>query len=204
VIEKIDFKKKLKDLYNPPKKDPVILDIPEMNFLMIDGIGDPNTAQLYKDSVSALYSLSYGLKFAVKRDQGIDYGVLPLEGLWWTEDMEDFSVDRKEDWLWTMMIMQPEYITPDLVEEIREEVTRKKNPPLIDDIRFEVYSEGVCVQLMHVGPYADEAPNIVRMHEYACQQGYSLTGKHHEIYLKDPTRTAPERLLTILRQPIKK
>ena len=204
MTEKIDLKKKFKELYNPPKKEPVILEIPEMNFLMIDGVGDPNTAQQYKDSVSALYSLAYGIKFAVKKRQEIDYGVLPLEGLWWAEDMEKFSTDKKDDWLWTMMIMQPEYVNSELVQEIREEVKQKKNPPLIEDIRFESYSEGVCVQLMHVGPYADEAPNIERMHEYAFQQGYSLVGKHHEIYLKDPTRSAPEKLLTVLRQPIKR
>ena len=202
MIEKIDLKRELKHLYNPPKKEPVILEIPPMNFLMIDGTGDPNTAQEYKDAVSSLYPLAYGLKFAIKKSQGIDYGVLPLEGLWWVEDMREFSVESKDDWLWTMMIMQPEYVTPELVEEIRVEVKKKKDPPLLDRIRFEAYDEGLCVQLMHIGPYADEAPNIARMHEYAIEKGYKLSGKHHEIYLKDPTRTAPGNLKTIVRQPI--
>lgn len=202
--EKIDFKKELKHLYNPPKKEPVIVEIPSMNFLMIDGKGDPNTAQEYKDAVSSLYALAYGLKFAIKKSQGIDYGVLPLEGLWWAVDMQEFSVERKEDWLWTAMIMQPEYVTLELVEELRVEVKKKKDPPSIDKIRLEAYAEGLCVQLMHIGPYADEAPNIERMHEYAIAQGYELAGKHHEIYLSDPNRTAPERLKTIIRQPIRK
>lgn len=202
--EKIDFKKELKHLYNPPKKEPILLEIPPMNFLMIDGKGDPNTAQEYKDAVSSLYPLAYGLKFAVKKSQGIDYGVMPLEGLWWVEDMQEFSVEKKDDWLWTAMIMQPEYVTLDLVEEIRIEVKKKKDLPLIDNICFEAYDEGLCVQLMHIGPYADEAPNIARMHQYAIDQGYELAGKHHEIYLSDPNRTAPERLKTILRQPIRK
>jgi hypothetical protein len=204
MSEKIDFKNQLKHLYNPPKKEPVILEIPPMNFLMIDGKGDPNTAKEYKDAVSSLFPLAYGLKFAIKKFQGIDYGVLPLEGLWWAEDMREFSVHKKDEWLWTMMIMQPEYVTVELVEEIRIEVKKKKYPPLIDNIRFEAYDEGLCVQLMHIGPYADEAPNIARMHEYAVGQGNELAGKHHEIYLKDPTRTAPERLMTVLRQPIRK
>lgn len=199
---KIDLKKEWKHLYNPPKKEPVIVDVPPMNFLMLDGHGDPNNSPLFQDAMSTLYPLSYALKFAVKKTQEIDYAVMPPEGLWWVPDMSKFSLDRKDEWLWTLMIRQPEYVTVDLVEQIRPEVAAKKNPPLIDQVRFESYHEGASVQLMHIGPYADEAPNIARMHAFAEEQGYQLHGKHHEIYLNDANRTAPERLKTVLRQPL--
>jgi hypothetical protein len=202
MMKKVDFKKELKHLYRPSQKKPEIVLVPQMNFLMVDGKGDPNTSQDYKDAVTSLYSLAYGLKFRIKKTLDVDYGVMPLEGLWWAEDMTQFSVNRKDDWLWTMMIMQPEYVTSELVAEVREEVDRKKKPPKIASIRFEGYAEGESVQLMHIGPYENEAPNIARMHAYATEQGFQLIGKHHEIYLNDPTRTAPERLKTVLRQPI--
>ncbi|MBI9043596.1 MAG: GyrI-like domain-containing protein [Anaerolineaceae bacterium] len=203
-MEKIDYKKQLKNLYGPSTKKPVIVDVPEMNFLMIDGHGDPNTSIEFKQAVSSLYPLAYGLKFAVKKRKEIDFGVLPLEGLWWAEEMADFSVDDKSNWDWTLMIMQPEFVTAELVEEITAEVARKKNPEALAKIRFETYHEGSSVQLMHIGPFADEGPNIARMHAFAEEEGYHLAGKHHEIYLKDFTKTAPERMKTILRQPIKK
>ena len=204
MTEKIDLKKNWKDLYNPSKKEPAFVEVPSFNYLMIDGHGDPNTSQEFKDAVSSLYPLAYALKFAVKKRLGIDYGVMPLEGLWWCEDMSKFSTDDKSSWDWTLMILQPEWVTAELVEELRREVKQKKNPPKIDQIRFEEYQEGLVVCLMHIGPFADEGPNIQRMHEYAETQGYKKTGKHHEIYLNDFTKTAPERLKTILRQPIKK
>jgi hypothetical protein len=204
MTTKIDYKKEFKTLYNPPKKEPVIVDVPEMNFLMIDGKGDPNTAQEYKDAVSTLYPVAYTIKFAVKKGLEVDFGVMPLEGLWWVPDMEMFSMEDKDAWLWTAMIMQPEKVTFELFEEAVAQTREKKNPPVIDKIRFESYHEGLSVQLMHIGPYADEAPNIERMHAYAIGQGYELRGKHHEIYLSDPNRTAPERLKTVIRQPIGK
>jgi hypothetical protein len=204
MATKIDYKKELKTLYNPPKKEPVIVDVPAMNYLMIDGKGDPNTAQEYKDAVSTLYPVAYTIKFAVKKGMEIDFGVMPLEGLWWAPDMAKFSVEDKSDWLWTAMIMQPEHVTAELFEEAVVQTREKKNPPSIDKVRFEAYHEGTCVQLMHIGPYADEAPNIERMHAYAFEGGYKLRGKHHEIYLSDPNRTAPERLKTVIRQPVEK
>ena len=204
MTEKFDLKKTWKDLYNPSKKEPVIVDIPAFNFLKVDGHGDPNTSQEFKDVVSSLYPLAYALKFAVKKRQGIDYAVMPLEGLWWCEDMKNFSTDDKSNWDWTLMILQPEWVTSDLVNEIRQEVKQKKKPPKIDQIRFEEYHEGMVVCLMHIGPFAEEGPNIQRMHNYAKNLGYKNTGKHHEIYLNDFTKTAPERLKTILRQPVGK
>lgn len=201
---KIDLKKEWKHLYKPSAKQPVIVDVPAMNFLMLDGKGDPNNSPLFQDAMSTLYPLAYALKFAVKKAQEIDYTVMPPQGLWWVPDMSQFSIDSKDDWLWTLMIMQPEYVTSDLVEQVRPEVAAKKNPPLIDRVRFESYHEGTSVQLMHIGPYDAEAPNIERMHAFAEEQGYALRGKHHEIYLNDANRTAPERLKTVLRQPVSK
>ena len=201
-MKKIDFKKEWKDFYKPSKKEPSIVEVPARNFLMINGQGNPNTSQIYQDSVSALFSLAYALKFAVRKHQEVDYSVLPLEGLWWVEDMQEFTVESKDDWLWTMMILQPEYVTPGLVEEMTAEVQKKKNPPLLEKVRYEEYAEGLSVQLMHAGPYTDEAPNIERMHQYAFDKGYELRSKHHEIYLKGPPRSAPENWLTVLRQPI--
>ena len=204
MTTKIDYKKEFKTLYNPPKKEPVIVDIPAMNFLMVDGRGDPNTAQEYKDAITTLYTLAYTIKFAAKKAMEVDFVVMPLEGLWWVPDMALFSVEDKSAWWWTAMIMQPEQVTVELFEESVEQAREKKNPPSIDKIRLESTHEGTSVQLMHIGPYADEGPNIARMHAYALEQGYELRGKHHEIYLSDPNRTAPERLKTVIRQPIEK
>jgi hypothetical protein len=204
MTDKIDLKKEMKPLYNPSKKEPAIVEVPRMNYLMVDGHGDPNNNPLFQDAVSSLYPLAYGLKFAVKKQQGINYGVMPLQGLWWTENMEEFSENDKSNWDWTVMIMQPEWVTEALVEEIRTQVKAKKNPPLIDKIRFETYTEGTVVTLLHIGPFADEGPNIARMHAFAEAQGFELAGKHHEIYLSDFSKTAPERMRIVLRQPIRR
>lgn len=204
MAEKIDLRKEWKHLYRPSKKEPVIVDVPSMNFLMIDGHGDPNTSQEFKDAAASLFPFAYAIKFAVKKAQGMNFSVMPLEGLWWVEDMSKFSVDDKSAWDWTLMIMQPEYVTQALIEEIRPQVAAKKNPPSLSKIRFEQYHEAQAVQIMHIGPYADEGPNIAWLHTVAKEQGYELRGKHHEIYLSDANKTAPERLKTVLRQPIQK
>jgi hypothetical protein len=203
-MAKVDFKKELKHLYNPSRKAFSIVDVPPMSFVMIDGHGDPNTAPEYQQVVEALYAVAYGLKFMIKQEQGIDYGVLPLEGLWWVDDMAQFSTEAKEDWDWTMMIMQPEWVTAEMVERARADVARKKNPPALPRLRFEAYHEGLAVQILYIGPYAEEGPTIARMHAFAEDEGYALRGKHHEIYLSDPRRTAPDKLKTVIRQPVRK
>ncbi|TKJ29790.1 MAG: hypothetical protein CEE40_07405 [Chloroflexi bacterium B3_Chlor] len=200
---KIDFKKELKHLYRPSAKEVALVDVPEMNFLMIDGRGDPNTSQEYQEALEALYAVSYALKFMVKKSEAtVDYVVMPLEGLWWTEDMTEFSMDDKDIWKWTAMIMQPEYVTRAFVDEALREVEEKKNPPALSKTRFESYHEGLAVQIMHIGPYSEEAPTIEKLHAFARERGYQLRGKHHEIYLSDPRRTAPDRLKTVIRQPV--
>jgi hypothetical protein len=203
MIAKVDFKKSLKQLYNPPKGGFHIVDVPPSNFLMIDGRGDPNTSMDFQQAMDALYSLSYGLKFTLK-SHGYDHIVPPLEGLWWIENMEEFNFSNKNRWEWTMMIMQPEWINHEWVEKVRMDVLKKKSNPLIVKARFEQYIEGISVQKLYIGAYEDEAPTIAEMHQYIVTNGYQINGKHHELYLGNPRKTPPEKLQTILRQPIRK
>jgi hypothetical protein len=195
----VDFKKELKDLYNPSSKEVSVVDVPALNFLMIDGEGAPASSQ-YIQAVEALFSVSYALKFMVKKQKGIDYGVMPLEGLWWMDDMTQFSVERKDEWKWTSMIMQPKPVTIADVKEAVEQVQKKKNPPALPKLKYENFHEGLAAQIMHIGPFSAEGPNVAKIHAYILNSGHKLSGKHHEIYLNDLTRTAPEKLKTILRQ----
>lgn len=203
-MPKTDFKKELKHLYNPPRRFTVV-DVPPMAFLMIDGHGDPNTAQAYKDAVEALYAVAYKVKFASKRELDQDYVVPPLEGLWWAKDMDLFVSRDKSAWDWTMMIMQPEWISCEMLEEAVQQVARTKDLPALSRVRLETYHEGLAVQIMHTGSYDDEGPVIARMHhEFMPENGYEPAGKHHEIYLGDPRRVAPEKLKTVIRQPVRR
>jgi hypothetical protein len=203
----LDLRKQFKHLYQPSAKKFSSVDVPPLNFLMIDGAGNPNTSQDYRDALEALYGLSYTLKFGVKQGKygkkTYDYPVMALEGLWWMDDMREFTEARKDDWKWTMMIMQPDIITPDQVELARADLIKKKHPVSAAKIRFESYHEGLSAQIMYFGPYADEGPTIQRLHAFIVESGHRLRGKHHEIYLGDPRRTAPEKLKTVIRQPMK-
>jgi len=195
---KIDHKKELKHLYKPSPKKVEFIEVPAM----IDGKGNPNTAQEYKDSIETLFPLSYALKFMVKKSElGMDYAVMPLEGLWWAEDMSLFNANKKDDWLWTSMMMQPDFITVEMVEEAMENVREKKNPAALDKVRFESFAEGKAAQIMHLGPFSEEGPTIEKLHAAIKEKGYQLSGKHHEIYLSDTRRAAPENWKTIIRQP---
>jgi len=199
---KIDFKRELRELY-APGRTPVLVEVPEMAFLMIDGRGDPNTADSYREAIEALYAVSYTVKFAVKRGPAeIDFGVMPLEGLWWSEDPTVFSTGDKSAWNWTAMIMQPELVKADIVEEARHQAAAKKSLPALELLRYERFAEGPAAQVMYVGPYQDEGPTIAALHAFIAEHGGTLTGKHHEIYLGDPRRAAPEKLKTVIRQPL--
>lgn len=200
---KTDFKKEL-DAYQAKRGQFRVLDVPTMQFLMVDGHGDPNTAPEYAQALEALYPLAYKLKFASKRELGRDYVVMPLEGLWWADNMDSFTTGRnKSQWDWTMMIMVPDWIDAAMLAEARDQVSAKDRPARLDDVRLETLTEGWCVQTLHVGSYDDEAPLLDRMHnEFIPEQGLRMTGKHHEIYLGDPRKVAPEKLRTILRQPV--
>ena len=202
-MEKVDFKKTLKNLYAPKKKFEIV-DVPEMQFIMVDGHGDPNTAQEYADAVEALYAVAYKMKFMSKKQLEKDYTVPPLEGLWWAQDMDTYLTRDKSAWDWTMMIMTPDWITDEIFSAAVDEVRKKKNPASLDKVRLERYAEGLSVQVMHIGSYDDEAPTIAALHkEFLPENGLTENGKHHEIYLSDPRRVAPEKLKTVLRQPVK-
>lgn len=201
---KIDLKKELKHLYRPSARQPEILEIPRMNFLMMDGAGNPNNNPVYQQTVEALYGVAYTLKFASKKTLARDYTVMPLEGLWWGTPMGQhvFTEDDKAKFQWTMMIMQPDFITAEMVEGAIAQVKAKKGLENLEQIRFDAFTEGLSVQILYFGSYDDEGPTIASMHQFAFDQGYQLRGKHHEIYLSDPRRTSPEKLKTILRHPI--
>jgi len=207
-MAKIDFKKENKELYNPSPKEPSIVNVPQMNFLMIDGHGDPNTSKEYQDAMEALFPVSFKVKFISKKEKSQDYVVMPLEGLWWVENMEDFSIEDKSSWKWTTMIRQPDFINKTMIKAAMEEVEAKKNPEALSKIRFESLNEGLSAQIMHIGPYSEEGPTVERLHNFIHENGYEFDGanideKHHEIYLSDMRRTKPERLKTIVRQPIR-
>jgi hypothetical protein len=206
-MEKLDLKKQWKPLYEGKAGVIVAVDVPPLTYLMVDGEGDPNTSQAFQEAVEALYSLSYTLKFSLKKSpRAIDYGVMPLEGLWWADDPRDFGwaghQANKSKWKWTAMIVQPEFIAQAQVDAAMEEVRKKKNPAALGLVRFETLAEGPSAQVLYVGPFSEEGPTIQRMHDFIHAAGKELRGKHHEIYLSDMRRTAPEKLKTILRQPM--
>lgn len=202
-MEKVDFKKLMKPFWQPPVGKFVVVEVPRLKFVMVDGRGDPNTAAEYRTALQWLYSTSYGLKFASKA-AGRDYGVSPLEGLWWAEDMASFTQGDKSNWLWTAMIMQPEWIDAAAYEAAVAKARAKLGEPPAS-LRLEAFEEGLSVQTMHIGPYSAEAPTIARLHsEFLPANGLIENGHHHEIYISDPGRTAPEKLKTVIRQPVRR
>ena len=207
MTEKIDLKRVL-DTYRARRGEFRTLEVPELRYLMVDGHGDPNTSIDYADALAALYPVGYTLKLASKRELGRDYVVPPLEGLWWAEDMTAFTSARdKSRWDWTMMLLVPDWIAGEMVEQAIATVRAREGserPVRIDDVRLASLDEGLCVQTLHVGSFDDEGPVLEHLHrEVIPAAGLELAGTHHEIYLSDPRRTAPERLRTILRQPVR-
>ena len=207
-MEKLDFKKKYKELYNPSSKEVSIVTVPAFNFLMIDGAGNPNNNPRMEVVFEALYSVSYTLKFMFKQGKlgrkVPDYSVMCPEGLWWMDDMSQFSEADKSRWKWTMMLMQPDFATTEDVEKAMEAAGKKKPIAGLKDLRFERYDEGLSAQILYFGPFADEGPTIRRIHATIKEKGLELRGKHHEIYLSDFRRTKPEKLRTVVRQPCAK
>lgn len=202
-MDKLDFKKTMKAYWQPPVGAFVVVEVPKLTFAMVDGKGDPNTAEAYRTAVQWLYSVSYGLKFGSKAG-GRDYGVAPLEGLWWAEDMASFGNGDKSQWLWTAMIMQPDWIDAAAFGAAVEKARDKLGSPP-PSLRLEPFEEGLSVQTMHIGRYSAEAPTITRLHdEFLPANGLVEAGHHHEIYLSDPGRTAPEKLRTVIRQPVRR
>ena len=202
---KIDYKKTQKELYQPGAKEPVIIDVPEMQFLMIDGMGSPGDSKEYQDALGVLYPVAFRTKFLSKA-KGKDYVVPPLEGLWWADNMNDFTEGNRDKWKWTMMIRQPDWITQGMIDEAIATVREKKPElsKLLPKLRLEKYKEGKVVQIMHVGPYSEEGPTVQKVHDYIQKEGGKFDGlktKHHEIYLSDPRKANPATMKTVIRQP---
>jgi hypothetical protein len=202
-MERLDLRKKLRSLYSASATKPALVEVPELTYLMVDGKGDPNRSAAFQEAVEALFSLSYTLKFLIKRSPGgVDYGVMPLEGLWWADEMGDFLHGSRDGWQWTLMILQPEQVTGELVETARQRAAGKKALPALSQVRLEICGEGPCAQVLHLGPFSEEGPTVGLLHRFIETRGMHPRGKHREIYLSDFRRTAPERLRTILRQPV--
>jgi hypothetical protein len=200
-VDKIDYKKVFRESYGATAK-PAVLEVPHMSFLMLDGAGDPETSPRFQAAIEALFGLAYTLKFMIKKGpMALDFTVMPLEGLWWAEDMARFRENRAA-WQWRLMIMQPPVISAALVDEAATAMRARKKSLLLDEMRFERFEEGKAVQLLHVGPFSAEGPAVERLHRYAEEQQLALRGLHHEVYLSDMRRAAPERWKTILRQPV--
>ena len=199
---KLDLKKQHKEIYAPSSKKVSMLDLGPMSYLMIDGKGTPESPE-YARAVQALFAVSYAMKFITKKEpKALDYGVMPLEGLWWADDMAHFSTSRdKNQWQWTMMIRQPDFITEADIGEALEAATKKNSPPDTSGLRLARFHEGPCAQILHIGPFENEGPTNERLHKEIEAAGGQLSGKHHEIYLSDIRRAAPEKWRTILRQP---
>lgn len=202
TVSKIDLKKELKHLYRPSAKSVTEVQVPTLPFLMVDGSGDPTTSLEYAQAVEALFAVSYTAKFMVRKGpQAIDYAVMPLEGLWWADDMSAFAANDRAQWQWTMMIMQPSFVGKDAIAAAMAEVRKKKALPAIDRLRLEDFSEGRCAQVLHLGPFTEEGPTIERLHHFIDERA-SRAGKHHEIYLSDIRKAAAQNWKTIIRHPM--
>lgn len=205
TVAPYDVKRERKEFYAPRNRAWNLVDVPELQFIGIDGTGNPNTAPAYRAAVEALYAVAYTLKFASKGTEGGDFVVGPLEGLWWSDRPEVFTAREKDSWNWTMLISLPEWITEETVEEAKRAALAKKKLPAIAEIRWLVLHEGLSAQVLHVGSYDDETPVMEELHEvFLAAEGLRPSGLHHEVYLGDPRRTAPEKLKTVVRQPVER
>lgn len=213
-MKTLDLKKQLKYLYLPSAKKVEAVQVPRLQFAMIDGAiekdAEPGTSSAFQEAMQALYGIAYTLKFMLKKRKthAVDYPVMALEGLWWVEDGV-FDITVKDNWFYTMMILQPDVITPDVFEEGVEQVRKKRgDTPAMARLRLASFEEGLCVQVMHIGPYATEPATVERMRAFAAENGYvdcvGRGGRHHEIYMGDPRRADPAKLKTVLRHPVEK
>jgi hypothetical protein len=200
---KLDFKKEYKELYKQTPKKISFVEVPKLNYLSINGSGDPNTSQEYKDSIEALMSVSFKTKFITKKQHNKDYVVMPLEGLWWADDMDNLSIEDKSNWKWKSLIMQPDFVSEEHIQQAKEEVAKKKNLPSLEKIEFIEIDEGLSAQILHIGPYSEEKPTVDKLHKEIEENNYDFNGLHHEIYLSDVRRAKPENLKTIIHKDIK-
>ncbi|MEI6613255.1 GyrI-like domain-containing protein [Polynucleobacter sp.] len=206
-MAKIDYKKDFPEMFKAPTDKPVEVKIPKMNYVMVTGKGSPDSKD-FQHAVEALYGVTFTIKFMPKKGVEIagyqEYSVPPLSGLWWMGDNTSFDIEKRDEWEWTAMIMQPHFVTEKLVDQAKEMLKKKKDNPMTDKVEFKPFEEGNTVQMMHVGPYSNEGETIQKIFDYIHENGYKLSGKHHEIYLGDPRRSAPEKLKTIIRHPFTK
>ena len=202
-MEKVDLRKALKHLYNPKPGKPELIEVPSLSYAMVDGHGDPNTSSEFQEAIEALYGVSFTAKFTLKKaDPPVDYSVMGLEGLFWTADLSTFSMERRGEWDWTLMIMQPKFVTREVFLETVERLSVKRPSPALNKLRLETLNEGLSVQVMHIGPYAEEPTTIGALHAFIRANGYEFSGRHHEVYLSDPRKAKPETMKTIIRQPV--
>lgn len=202
-VAKIELRKTLKQYYNPPAGRVGLVQVPSLKYIMVDGKGDPGSEE-FQQAMGVLYNLVYTMKFRAKKLLKKDYDIMAPEGLWWMKDNGEFDQTKRSNWLWTLMIVVPDFVTERVFSESVEEVRKKKNPPGLDKAYLSSFEEGLSVQTMHVGPYSAEPESIAKMDEFAARGGYKMVGKHHEIYLGDPRRAAPSKLKTIIRHPVAK
>ena len=201
-VTKLDLRKALKSLYNPPAGEVELIRVPTLKYIMVDGVGDPG-GEAFQQAMGVIYNVAYTMKFRSKATLRKDYNVMAPEGLWWMKG-GGFDAAKRDEWMWTLMSVQPEFITDKLFSEAVKEVRQKKDPPGLEKARLESFAEGLCVQILHVGPYSAEPESIAKLEAYAKENGYRMAGKHHEIYLGDPRRAAPSKLRTIIRHPVAK
>lgn len=208
-METIDLRKQMKDLWGPPTGTVVLVTVPPLQYLVLEGVGNPNTSTSFQEAIQALYSTAFTLKFAAKAAGVADWKVMPLEGLWWSPSGKNLMDEPKGtaplEMAWKALLMQPSVVTQDMLEQAKVEIVRKKKDvPALPKVRLETWEEGLCVQTMHIGPYAGERATAAMMYDWMRMNGYEPRGRHHEIYLSDPGRTAPSRLKTILRMPVQR
>ena len=200
---KLDLRKQFEYLYTASPDVSRLVEVPPLQYLMVNGAGDPNTSVAFQLAVESLYAVAYRLKFALRRgDLPVDYPVMPLEGLWWADDSSAFRFERRDEWKWTLMTMVPDLVSPGSFVQTIAELEKKRPLALLGQVRLESLCEGTCAQTLHVGPYAAEPASIARLHAYVVERQCDLRGRHHEIYLNDPKRTPPAELRTILRHPV--
>lgn len=206
-MTKLDLRKAYKHLYRPSSRDVSLVEVPPLQFAMVNGAIEPSSSpglsQSFKDALGALYGISYTLKFMSKLDpvSPLDYTVMGLEALWWVEDGQ-FDINKPDNWHWQAMILQPEHITQAIFAEGVNRLRKKKPSPAVDQLRLETFEEGLCMQIMHIGPYADEPATVARMDAFAVENGLHKRGHHHEVYLGNPLQAEPSKLKTILRHPV--
>lgn len=201
-LEKLDLRKETREYYQPPAGKVVLVRVPKMKFVVVDGKGAPEGAS-FQGAIQTLYGLAFTIKFGVKKTLGVDFPVMPLEGLWWAKG-GSFEVKKRSEWLWSLIIMQPGIVGERAFDAAVEELKQKRGAAAVLPARLEAFDEGLCIQTMHVGPYSTEAETIARLEAFAEKNGYEMRGKHHEIYLGDPRRAAPSRLKTAIRHPVRR